>query len=104
MERESIYESFLQNFLVYYYIIDFIYMTPQIFINYKMKTVEYLNWKGMGYKVLNTIIDDFAVFVIKLPLLQIISAFRDDIIFLIFLYQMFIYRKKEGRGSKVKAN
>ncbi|KAJ7383976.1 Cleft lip and palate transmembrane protein 1 like protein [Desmophyllum pertusum] len=33
-------------------------MTPQLFINYKMKSVAHLPWRMMTYKALNTFIDD----------------------------------------------
>ena len=54
----------------------------------------------MIYKFLNTIIDDLFAFAIKIPLIQRLSVFRDDIIFVIYLYQLWIYRKKE----KVKSD
>ena len=40
-------------------------MTPQLFINYKLKSVAHLPWKAMIYKSLNTFIDDLFAFVIK---------------------------------------
>jgi len=49
-------------------------------------------WRMMTYKFLNTIIDDLFAFIIKMPTLHRLSVFRDDIIFLIFLYQRWIYR------------
>jgi hypothetical protein len=33
------------------YTFGFIMMTPQLFINYKMKSVAHLNWRVMTYKV-----------------------------------------------------
>lgn len=45
----------------------FIMMTPQLFINYKMKSVAHLPWRMMTYKFLNTFIDDIFAFVIKMP-------------------------------------
>jgi hypothetical protein len=64
----------------------FIQMTPQLFINYKLKTVEHMNWNSMIYKFLNTIIDDLFAFMIPMPTLKRISMFRDDVIFVIYLY------------------
>jgi hypothetical protein len=55
----------------------FIMMTPQLFINYKLKSVAHLPWRQMTYKFLNTIIDDLFAFVIKMPLLHRLSVFRD---------------------------
>lgn len=61
---------------------------PQLYLNYKLKSVAHLPWRQMTYKFLNTIIDDLFAFVIKMPTLHRLAVFRDDIIFLIFLYQV----------------
>eukprot|EP00898_Chlorokybus_atmophyticus_P009028 jgi/Chlat1/9126/Chrsp97S08427 len=73
------------------YTFGFIMMTPQLFINYKMKSVAHLPWRQMTYKFLNTIIDDLFAFIIKMPMLHRISCFRDDVVFLIYVYQRWIY-------------
>lgn len=66
-------------------------MTPQLFINYKLKSVAHLPWKVFVYKALNTFIDDLFAFVIKMPWLHRLACFRDDALFLVFLYQYFAY-------------
>ncbi|VDL19253.1 unnamed protein product [Hymenolepis diminuta] len=81
--------SMLYGFLLTF---SFITMTPQLFINYKLKSVAHLPWRMMTYKALNTFIDDLFAFVIKTPTLYRIGCFRDDIIFFIYLYQRWIYR------------
>lgn len=75
-------------------------MTPQLFINYKLKSVAHLPWRMLTYKFLNTFIDDIFAFVIKMPTLYRIGCFRDDIIFLIFLYQRYIYRVDHSRVNE----
>ncbi|KAF6207530.1 hypothetical protein GE061_015976 [Apolygus lucorum] len=70
----------------------FIMMTPQLFINYKLKSVAHLPWRMMSYKCLNTFIDDIFAFVIKMPTMYRLGCFRDDIVFFIFLYQRWIYK------------
>lgn len=60
-----------------YAIAGFIMMCPQLFINYKLKSVAHLPWRQMTYKFLNTIIDDLFAFVIKMPMLHRLSVFRD---------------------------
>ena len=55
----------------------FIMMCPQLFINYKLKSVAHMPWRQMTYKFLNTIIDDLFAFVIKMPMLHRLSVFRD---------------------------
>lgn len=52
-------------------------MCPQLFINYKLKSVAHLPWKTFTYKALNTFIDDLFSFIMKMPLMHRISCFRD---------------------------
>jgi hypothetical protein len=78
----------------------FIMMTPQLFINYKLKSVAHLPWRMMSYKFLNTFIDDIFAFVIKMPTLYRLGCFRDDIVFLIYLYQRWIYRVDPSRVNE----
>ena len=52
-------------------------MTPQLFINYKLKSVAHLPWRQMTYKALNTFIDDIFAFVIQMPTMYRIGCFRD---------------------------
>ena len=59
------------------FLAGFIMMCPQLFINYKLKSVAHLPWRQMTYKFLNTIIDDLFAFVIKMPTLHRLSVFRD---------------------------
>lgn len=78
----------------------FIMMTPQLFINYKLKSVAHLPWRMLTYKFLNTFIDDIFAFVIKMPTMYRLGCFRDDIVFLIFLYQRWIYRVDPKRVNE----
>jgi len=54
----------------------------------------------LSYKFLNTFIDDIFAFVIKMPLMYRIGCFRDDIIFIIYLYQRWIYRVDPKRVNE----
>ena len=89
--------SMLYGFLLTF---GFIAMTPQLFINYKMKSVAHLPWRMLTYKFLNTFIDDLFAFVIKMPTLYRIGCFRDDIVFIIFIYQRWIYRVDPKRKNE----
>ncbi|GMH10373.1 hypothetical protein Nepgr_012214 [Nepenthes gracilis] len=89
--HKSWYSWILSSLTQCVYMFGFIMMCPQLFINYKLKSVAHLPWRQMTYKFLNTIIDDLFAFVIKMPTLHRLSVFRDDIIFLIYLYQRWIY-------------
>merc|ERR1719225_1702296 len=77
----------------------FIMMTPQLFINYKLKSVAHLPWRMMTYKALNTFIDDIFAFVIKMPTMYRIACFR-DVVFFIFLYQRYIYKMDPTRVNE----
>ena len=77
MEQELEMSFFISSFLILIAITGFIMMCPQLFINYKLKSVAHLPWRQMTYKFLNTIIDDLFAFVIKMPMLHRLSVFRD---------------------------
>jgi len=81
-------------------VFGFIMMTPQLFINYKMKSTAHLPWRMLTYKFINTFIDDLFAFVIKMPTLYRIGCFRDDIVFLVFLYQKWAYRTDYSRVNE----
>lgn len=93
--------SFILN-MMYGYLLTFgfIMMTPQLFINYKLKSVAHLPWRMMTYKFLNTFIDDIFAFVIKMPTMYRIGCFRDDIVFFIFLYQRWMYKVDHKRVNE----
>jgi len=86
--------------LTLFFVAGFIMMTPQLFINYKLKSVAHLPWRMMTYKALNTFIDDIFAFVIKMPTMYRIGCFRDDVVFFIFLYQRYIYRVDHSRVNE----
>jgi hypothetical protein len=52
------------------------------------------------YKALNTVIDDLFAFIIKMPILHRIACFRDDVIFVIYLYQMWAYPVDKTRRNE----
>ena len=65
-------------------------MTPQLYINYKLKSVAHLPWRMMIYKFLNTIIDDLFAFIITMPWLKRLSCFRDGFLnIILFLHPKF---------------
>lgn len=85
------------------YGIGFVLMTPQLFLNYKLKSVAHLPWRVLGFRFVNTFIDDLFAFIIRMPTMARISCFRDDIVFIIYLCQRFMYpvdtsRPTEGGG------
>uniref|UniRef100_A0A7S1D1K3 Cleft lip and palate transmembrane protein 1 n=1 Tax=Cyclophora tenuis TaxID=216820 RepID=A0A7S1D1K3_CYCTE len=86
------------------YALGFVLMTPQLFLNYKLKSVAHLPWRVLVYRFLNTFIDDLFAFIIRMPTMARLSCFRDDIVFIIYLYQRWLYpvdtsRPVEGGGD-----
>ncbi|KAF3504121.1 hypothetical protein F2Q69_00045224 [Brassica cretica] len=98
--HKSWYSWILSSLTSCVYMFGFIMMCPQLFINYKLKSVAHLPWRQMTYKFLNTIIDDLFAFVIKMPMLHRLSVFRDDVIFLIYLYQRWVYPVDKTRVNE----
>lgn len=97
--HKSWYSFFINVQVQFIYFFGFVMMTPQIFINYKMKSVGQLPWRTFVYKSLNTVIDDLFAFIIKMPWLHRVACFRDDVVFVILLYQRWIYPVDMSRGA-----
>ena len=87
-EHQSWYSWTIQSAANGVYAFGFLFMLPQLFINHKFKSVTHLPWKSFMYKAFNTFIDDLFAFILtSLPISHRVAAFRDDIVFLIYLYQ-----------------
>ena len=71
--------------------LGFAAMTPQLFINYKLKSVEHMPWRTLIYRAINTFVDDLFSLIVDMPLGHRLSCLRDDIIFFVFLYQRHLY-------------
>ena len=102
-EHSGWYSWFITSASSAVYGLGFVFMTPQLFMNYKLKSVAHLPWKVLGYRFVNTFIDDLFAFIIRMPTMARISCFRDDIVFIIYLYQRYLYpvdtsRPVEGGG------
>ena len=90
----------LSSLTGFVYTFGFIQMVPQLYINYRLKSVAHMPWRAMVYKSLNTFIDDLFSFIIKMPTLHRVAVFRDDIIFFVYLYQRWIYRVDPTRRNE----
>ncbi|KAI8799504.1 cleft lip and palate transmembrane protein 1-domain-containing protein [Cladochytrium replicatum] len=99
-EHKGWYSYILNTLVGFVYAFGFITMTPQLFINYKLKSVAHMPWKTFMYKALNTFIDDLFAFVIKMPTLHRLATLRDDVIFIIYLYQRWIYPEDHKRRNE----
>merc|ERR1719221_386821 len=91
------YSYFLTVSATCVYSLGFVLMTPQVFINYKHKTVAYLPWRKFIYRAISTFIDDLFAFIIRMPTMHRLSCFRDDIVFIIYLYQRHLYPVDKSR-------
>ncbi len=100
LKHKSWYSWILNSLVGFIYMFGFVMMTPQLFINYKLKSVAHLNWRTMTYKSLSTFVDDLFAFVIKMPIMHRLACFRDDLIFFIFLYQRHIYKVDYSRVNE----
>jgi hypothetical protein len=98
----SYFKFFIQYLFFLFNLFGFVLMTPQIYLNYKLKSVEHMPVKALTYKFLNTIIDDLYAFAVKTTTLYRISCFKDDVIFVIFIVQMFIYRNNKRSEELVE--
>ena len=49
------------------YGLGFVAMTPQLFRNYYLKSVQCMPWSVLFYQFINTFIDDVAAYVIRMP-------------------------------------
>lgn len=82
------------------YTFGFIGMTPQLFVNYKLKSVAHLPWKPFMYKAFNTFIDDVFSWVIAMPMSHRIACLRDDVVFFVYLYQRWLYPVDKTRPNE----
>lgn len=79
---KSVYTFLLENAVAFIAIFGFIMMTPQLYINYKLKSVEHMNWRGLIYRFINTILDDIFAFMVTIPTLRRLMYFRDGTLYL----------------------
>lgn len=56
--HKSWYSWVIGTAVGFVYTFGFISMTPQLFINYKLKSVAHMPWRTFMYKALNTFVDD----------------------------------------------
>ncbi|KAH9965903.1 cleft lip and palate transmembrane protein 1-domain-containing protein [Russula dissimulans] len=94
------YSFIISTLTSFVYMFGFAQLIPQLIINYKLKSVSHMPMKAMVYKTLSTVIDDFFAFIIKMPTLHRLACFRDDAVFLVFLYQRWIYRVDPKRVNE----
>jgi hypothetical protein len=82
------------------YSVGFVMMFPQLFLNYRLKSVAHLPFRVLGYRFFNTIIDDIFACVLRMPAITRLACFRDDIVFVIYLWQRHMYAVDYSRPSE----
>ena len=82
------------------YMFGFIAMTPQLYINYRLKSVAHLPCKAFMYKAFNTFIDDVFAFAIAMPTIHRLACLRDDLVFFVYLYQRWLYPVDKKRVNE----
>ncbi|KAI9591208.1 cleft lip and palate transmembrane protein 1-domain-containing protein [Syncephalis fuscata] len=100
-EHRGWYSYIINTLVGFVYTFGFVAMTPQLFINYKLKSVAHMPWKTFMYKALNTFVDDlFAFWIIRMPVLHRLACLRDDVVFFVYLYQRWIYPVDPTRANE----
>ncbi|ELW72686.1 Cleft lip and palate transmembrane protein 1-like protein [Tupaia chinensis] len=100
VKYKSWYSWLINSFVNGVYAFGFLFMLPQLFVNYKMKSVAHLPWKAFTYKAFNTFIDDVFAFVITMPTSHRLACFRDDVVSLVYLYQRWLYPVDKSRVNE----
>lgn len=64
-QHKGFYSWAVGSLVGFVYAFGFVLMTPQLWINYRLRSVAHMPWKALTYKALNTVIDDLFSFIIK---------------------------------------
>ncbi|XP_057684663.1 lipid scramblase CLPTM1L [Corythoichthys intestinalis] len=100
LRYKSWYSWLINSMVNGVYAFGFLFMLPQLFVNYKLKSVAHLPWKAFMYKAFNTFIDDVFAFIITMPTSHRLACFRDDVVFLVYLYQRWLYPVDKTRVNE----
>lgn len=103
--HRSWYSWTLNSLVKGVYAFGFLFMLPQLFVNYKLKSVADLPWRAFMYKAFITFIDDVFAFIITMPTAHRVACLRDDVVFLIYLYQRWLYpvdKKRLDTGLSIE--
>ncbi|XP_013188755.2 lipid scramblase CLPTM1L [Amyelois transitella] len=95
--HKSWYSWALHSIVNGVYGFGFLFMLPQLFVNYRLRSVAALPWRAFMYKAFNTFIDDVFAFIITMPTAHRVACFRDDLVFLVYLYQRWLYPVDKSR-------
>ena len=96
----SYYSWLVSNLANAVYTFGFIGLCPQLYVNYRLKSVAHLPWKVFMYKIFSTFVDDVFAFLIDMPWKHRIMTLRDDVVFVMFLVQAYTYRVDKSRPNE----
>jgi hypothetical protein len=96
----SWYSWLISNLANAVYTFGFIALCPQLYVNYRLKSVTHLPWKVFMYKIFNTFVDDAFAWLIEMPWKHRIMTLRDDVVFLMLLVQVYMYRVDKSRTNE----
>jgi hypothetical protein len=99
-QHESWGKFALQTAVSVVYGAGFALMIPQVWLNYRMKSVAHLPWNVLGYRFVNTFIDDVFAFIVKMPTMARLAVFRDDLVFIVYLFQRWSYPVDRSRPAE----
>ncbi|XP_072534883.1 lipid scramblase CLPTM1L-like [Salminus brasiliensis] len=104
LKNKSWYFWIINSLVSGVYAFGFLSMVPQLYVNYKLKSVAHLPMSVLLYKGLNTFISDVFSGIITTPGPHQLACFRDDVVFLIYLYQRRIYPVNKSRCREYGAS
>uniref|UniRef100_A0A8B9KKX0 Lipid scramblase CLPTM1L n=1 Tax=Astyanax mexicanus TaxID=7994 RepID=A0A8B9KKX0_ASTMX len=87
LKNKSWYFWIINGLVSGVYAFGFLSMVPQLYVNYKLKSAAHFPMSVLLYKGLNTFISDVFSGIISTPGPHQLACFRDDVVFLIYLYQ-----------------
>jgi len=82
----------------------FVLMWPQVFLNHRLKSVAAMDFTTLLYRFFNTFIDDFFALLLPMPGMHRLATLRDDVVFLVFLYQRWVYPRRESAPAASEAD
>ncbi|KAL2083899.1 hypothetical protein ACEWY4_019417 [Coilia grayii] len=86
LKNKSWYSWFINSLVTGVYAFGFLSGFPQLYVNYKLKSVEHLQSSIYMYKGVSTFLNDILGTVLTVPT-HPLACFRDDVTFLLHLYQ-----------------
>ena len=74
-------------------------MLTEIYANYKVKSVGYFPMSVFFYRLVEVLIDEAIATVLNLPTIFCISCYRNDVVFLLYMIQRWMYRVDPNRSD-----